>query len=81
MNETIRAGGVFRSPEFDLIPDFASMPKDIQEKYGTGKLILGESEQVDGNIRAVLVDTDTKVRVKDVTFKKVEKTDVTNDIF
>lgn len=81
LNEAIHAVGVFSSPEFELIPDFSSLPKDIQEKYRAGKLILGESKQVDGNVRAVLVDADTKVRVKDVTFKKVEKTDVTNDIF
>lgn len=80
LNDTIRTVGVFRAPEFDLLPDFDALPKDIKEKYRAGKLALGESKQVDGNIRAVLVDSETKERVKDVTLKKVERTDVTNDI-
>ena len=80
LNETIHAIGVFRSPDFDLIPDFASLPNEIQKKYKEGKLMLGESRQVDGNIRAVLVDVDSKERVKDITFKKVQKADVSNDI-
>lgn len=80
LNEAIRTIGVFRAPEFDLLPDFDALPKDIKEKYRSGELVLGESKQVDGNIRAVLIDSETKERVKDVTLKKVERTDVTNDI-
>ena len=71
---------MFRSPEFDLVPDFSSLPKDIQDKYKAGELILGESKQVEGNIRSVLVDAETKVRVKDVTLKKVEHTDASTEI-
>ena len=80
VNEAIQAVGVFRSPEFDLIPDFSALPKDIQDKYKAGELILGDSKQVEGNIRAVLVDAETKVRVKDVTLKKVERLDASADI-
>ena len=80
INEAIKTIGVFRSPEFDLVPDFSSLSKDIQEKYKQGKLVLGESKQVKGNIRAVLVDAKTKVRVKDVTLKKVERVNNTNNI-
>lgn len=80
LNEALRTVGFFRAPEFDLIPDFASLPKEIKEGYENGKYILGESKQVDGNLRAVLVDAETKVRVKDVTFKQVEKTDITSEI-
>lgn len=80
INEAIQAVGVFRSPEFDLVPDFSSLPKDIQDKYKAGELILGESKQVEGNIRSVLVDAETKVRVKDVTLKKVEHTDASTEI-
>ncbi len=80
INDAIRMVGAFRSPEFDLIPDFASLPKEIRDKYNAGELILGESKQVEGNIRAVLVDAETKTRVKDVTLKKVENTDATADI-
>lgn len=80
INEAIQAVGVYRSSEFDLVPDFSSLPKDIQDKYKTGELILGDSNQVEGNIRAVLVDAETKVRVKDVTLKKIEHTDTSAEI-
>ena len=80
VNEAIQTIGAFRSPEFDLLPDFSALPKDIQEKYKSGKLILGESKQVEGNIRAVLVDAETKERVKDVTLKKVERIDSSGEI-
>ena len=80
INDAIKTVGVFRSHEFDLIPDYASLPKDIRDKFNTGELALGESRQVEGNIRAVLVDAETKNRVKDVTFKKVENTDATAEI-
>ncbi|SEM22744.1 hypothetical protein SAMN04487770_12945 [Butyrivibrio sp. ob235] len=80
VNNAIRSVGVFSSPEFDLVPDFASLPEDIREQYKAGKLVLGESKQVSGNIRAVLVDAKTKTRIKDVTLKKVERTDVTAEI-
>ncbi len=80
VNEAIQAVGVFRSQEFDLVPDFSSLPNDIKEKYKAGKLVLGESRQVEGNIRAVLVDAETKKRVKDVTLKKIEHNDASAEI-
>lgn len=63
----------FCSPKFDLVPDFASLPKDILEKYKAGKIVLGDSKQVEGNIRAVLIDVETKQRVKDVTLKSLKE--------
>ena len=82
VNNAIQTVGVFRSPAFDLVPDFASLPNDIKKKYKAGELILGESKQVDGNIRSVLIDakTKTKTRVKDVTLKKVEHTDISSEL-
>ncbi len=80
VNEALQTVGVFCSPEFDLVPDFASLPKDIQERYKAGELILGESKEVSGNIRAVLVDAKSHIRVKDVTLKRIEQVKGTEDI-
>lgn len=80
VNDSLQTIGAFLSPQFDLVPDFASLPKDILQKYKEGKLILGDSKQVEGNIRSVLVDVETNTRVKDVTLKKLERTDQTASI-
>ncbi len=56
----------------EYLLDFDSLPKDILEKYRKGLLKFGESRQVDGNLRAVLVDA-SGTRVKDITLKKAEK--------
>lgn len=80
VNEAIQAIGGFSSPEFDLVPDFSALPKDVQDKFKAGRLILGDSKQVEGNIRAVLIDAETKERVKDVTLKKVQHMDSSADI-
>lgn len=80
VNNALQTVGAFCSPKFDLVPDFASLPKDILEKYKAGKIVLGDSKQVEGNIRAVLIDVETKQRVKDVTLKKLERTDQTAGI-
>ena len=61
VNDALQTVGAFCSPQFDLVPDFASLPKEILEKYRAGKLTLGDSKQVEGNIRAVLVDVETDV--------------------
>ena len=50
--------------------DFNSLPTDILAKYKKGEYRLGESRQVEGNLRAVLVDKNGD-RVKDLTLKKI----------
>ncbi|MCI5547460.1 MAG: hypothetical protein MR399_10970 [Clostridiales bacterium] len=55
-----------------FIPDFDSLSADIREKLKNGQYKLGESRQVENNVRAVIVD-ENNVRVKDVTLKKVIK--------
>ena len=52
------------------IPDFEHLPTEIKEKFRKGIYKIGESRQVDGNVRAVLVDQEG-VRVKDITLKEV----------
>lgn len=53
-----------------LLPDFDHLPKDIRKKLKDGAYKIGASKQVDGNLRAVIVD-ETDTRVKDVTLKEV----------
>lgn len=81
INEAIQAIGMFRSSDYDLILDFSSLPKDILDKYKAGKLVLGESRQVEGNLRAVLIDpANNNQRVKDLTLKKAEHVQNSADI-
>lgn len=37
VNNALQTVGAFCSPKFDLVPDFASLPKDILEKYKAGE--------------------------------------------
>ena len=53
-----------------LIPDFDNLPVDIKSKFKKGIYSVGESKQVDGNLRAVILD-ENDVRIKDITLKKV----------
>lgn len=52
-----------------LIPDFEHLPKDIKLKLKKGLYKIGESKQVNGNYRPVILD-ENGVRVKDITLKK-----------
>lgn len=51
------------------IPDFDRLPKDIRMKLEKGIYSIGESKQVEGNMRAVILD-ENGVRIKDITLKK-----------
>ena len=56
--------------------DFESLSSDVKEKLRKGIYQIGESRKVDGNFRAVIIDT-TKinVRVEDVTLQRVNATE------
>ena len=58
---------------YEYILDYDSLPKDVLSKFKKGIYKLGESRQVDGNLRAVIVD-ETGTRVKDLTLKRGEPT-------
>lgn len=66
-----------------LIADFDHLPVDVKQKLADGIYSIGESKQVDGNLRAVILD-ENGIRTKDITMKKVvessELTDVTRSI-
>lgn len=76
VSDAVIVGEVFNqtravtSGMIQLIPDYDHLPKDIKEGVAKGIYTIGESRQVDGNVRGVLVDPDG-IRVKDITFKKV----------
>lgn len=54
--------------------DFASLSEKTKKKLENGTFKVGNSKKIDGNYRAVIVDTTkNNVRVEDVTLKKVEK--------
>lgn len=54
--------------------DFASLSEKTKKKLENGTFKVGNSKKIDGNFRAVIVDTTkNNVRVEDVTLKKVEK--------
>ena len=59
------------------VPDFEHLPKDIKEKLKKGIYKLGESRQVEGNLRPVVLDENGD-RIKDVTLKKVKNSNSVN---
>lgn len=62
----------FSNGSVDLIPDFDALPAEVRNKLKDGTYKIGESRQVEGNLRAVIVDGDG-TRIKDITFKKISK--------
>ncbi|SCW68638.1 hypothetical protein SAMN02910456_02590 [Ruminococcaceae bacterium YRB3002] len=64
--------GSFSSQGVQYVLNFDALPDDIKRKYQSGEYVLGESKQVEGDLRATLTDVNTKTRVKDVTVKRVE---------
>ena len=73
LGELIHGADIILQGEYGYIPDFDNLPNDIKTKLKKGVYTLGESRQVEGNSRAVILD-ENGVRVKDVTLKKVLNT-------
>lgn len=57
--------------EWSLLPDFDNLDNDIKAKLKKGIYTIGESKQVEGNSRAVILDEEG-VRIKDITLKRVK---------
>lgn len=70
INDVVQKAAVVARGNITLVPDLDSLPTGIKEKLKQGLYSIGDSKQVDGNLRAVIVD-DNGVRVKDITLKKV----------
>ncbi|MFZ2538504.1 MAG: hypothetical protein WAX04_06340 [Oscillospiraceae bacterium] len=68
INDVVRHAEVMMDGKYGYVPDFDSLPQDIKTKLQKGIYKIGESKQVDGNMRAVIVDGND-VRVKDITLK------------
>lgn len=71
INDVVHHADAVMTGKFSLLPDFDHLPKDIKEKLDKGIYTVGESKQVDGNLRAVILDEEG-VRVKDITLKQVK---------
>ena len=50
--------------------NFDALPKNIKEKLDSKEYVLGDSKQVKGDLRAVIIDKKTNTRIKDVTVQK-----------
>lgn len=70
INDVVQHATAVAKGNITLVPDFDSLPAGIKEKLKQGQYSIGDSKQVDGNLRAVIVD-ENGVRVKDITLKKV----------
>lgn len=71
LNEVIDGTKKLMAGEYSLLPDFDSLPADIKTKLKKGIYTIGESKQVEGNSRAVILDEEG-VRIKDITLKRVK---------
>lgn len=70
INEVVTYAGALMQGKYGYIPDFDSLPVDVRNKLKKGVYSIGESRQVEGNMRAVILD-ENGVRIKDITLKKV----------
>lgn len=70
LNDVFHQANVIMQGNVTLLPDFDNLPADIKKKLRKGIYTVGDSKQVDGNLRAVILD-ENGVRVKDITLKKV----------
>lgn len=52
--------------------DFNSLTPDTKNKLQDGTYKMGESRKVEGNLRAVIIDSTNNKRVEDLTLKEVE---------
>ena len=72
INDVIQQVNVISKGNIMLVPDFNNLPLEIKENLKKGIYTIGESKQVDGNFRPVILD-ENGVRVKDITLKKVAR--------
>jgi hypothetical protein len=68
INEVIHYANELKIGEFRYVPNFDSLPQDVKKKLKEKIYKIGESKQVDGDMRAVILD-ENNTRVKDITLK------------
>ena len=70
INDVMHQADFIMNGNTTYIADFDNLPNNIKSKLRNGLYKVGESKQVGGNLRAVILD-ENNVRVKDLTLKKV----------
>lgn len=55
INDVIQQADVILRGNITLLPDFENLPPDIKSKLKKGLYNVGESKQIDGNLRAVIL--------------------------
>lgn len=73
VNDVVHQANAVMKAGVSYLPDFEHLPTEIKEKLKKGIYKLGESKQVDGNVRAVILN-ENGVRIKDITLKQVKNT-------
>ena len=71
INEVVHHVEVMMGEKYGYVPDFDNLPNNIKNKLDKGIYKIGESKQVNGNLRAVILD-ENDLRIKDITLKRVE---------
>ena len=72
INDVVQHAEVMIGGEYGYVPDFDSLPYDIKTKLQKGIYKIGESKQVEGNMRAAIFD-ENNLKKKEITLKKVRK--------
>ena len=62
LGELVHGVDVLLSGKYGYIPDFDSLPNDVKDKLKKGIYTLGESRQVEDNVRAVVLDEKCDVK-------------------
>jgi hypothetical protein len=79
INDVIHQMDAIINGGISYLPDFDRLPNDIRSKLSKGIYKLGESKQVEGNLRPVILD-ENGVRIKDITLKEVVNDHVTAEM-
>lgn len=77
VKETINKGKTLIKSDMILVPDLDNIDAEIKEKLKKGIYSIGESKQVDGNLRAVIVDENNKIKHQ-ITLK--QQKDIPQDL-
>ena len=70
INEVVTYAETIMQGKYGFLPDFDNLPLEIKQNLKKGIYTIGESRQVEGNMRAVILD-ENGTRIKDITLKKV----------
>lgn len=69
INEVATYAEALMQGKYGYLPDFDSLPIEVRQILKKGIYTIGEFRQVEGNMRAIILD-ENGVRIKDITLKK-----------